>query len=819
MAFRFPQPNNEDDFELFCLRFLRKLWQCPMLQRYGKRGLRQFGIDLIDTGGGSPLRAVQCKHHEPHKAIPADEIEIETKKARTSNLPLDEFYFLTTARRSTQSQDALIHLNREQKAMGLFRVSLWTWADIEEQLTELDDNTLDVVLRGDTGRSTPAVCSMLKGVLSEHLDRPLYSAASVLDGELEIIKGLLDRHEPEIAENKLQELEARAADQLQPHHQYLVKVFWFRIDCCRWEWEKAGRELLDAKRFLPNSERAKVNEALGLELIGQRDQAHSLTAKLRVEYPHNARLITIYVRTAPSSIPLNALAEVASAFVNENEELNLAFAQRAIGENRLDDALLYARKATELGAESPHAWLMLGQAYHNQGAANSPKNALLAQAERCYTRGLPLARQQKLLGLEANIRLNRGKVRYLLGEQSADVDLAAAVEIAKPDQGMRAEYASYLLEQERYDDVIREVAADDCPPTTARLFYEALARYKRNDGGDRETAATIFSSIIASEPAERWEDAHVFLVQSAVENKTQAEAMAKISQGRLCEFNEVLFHILMGWLVGSQGDTTSAKREFQSAAELINTETAADHVSLLAQGLVSVKEDAQALPLLQRAYRPGVFNFECRKLLDCAQRLERHDVICRVCRELRLAGETDPRLIHTEIQFLQLYDPQTALQLAMDYLKSHAKDRQVILWQSVLAFRVDRPELVISDISQLPAPEELTPQGTGAVLLVLRKTNQNWVALQYAYDALRIHFADEFAHGQFICVFLEVSGGLPELGVGGVVRTGMAVCLRGEHQEADQWFVIEDGTEPDVGRNEFGAEHPTSKALLARISH
>src|SRR6266404_1710435 len=31
MSFRFPQPSNEDDFELFCLRFLRELWKCPTL--------------------------------------------------------------------------------------------------------------------------------------------------------------------------------------------------------------------------------------------------------------------------------------------------------------------------------------------------------------------------------------------------------------------------------------------------------------------------------------------------------------------------------------------------------------------------------------------------------------------------------------------------------------------------------------------------------------------------------------------------------------------------------------------------------------------
>ena len=44
----------------------------------------------------------------------------------------------------------------------------------------------------------------------------------------------------------------------------------------RWEWEKAGRELLDAKRHTPELERARINEALGYELIGDREKAHDV---------------------------------------------------------------------------------------------------------------------------------------------------------------------------------------------------------------------------------------------------------------------------------------------------------------------------------------------------------------------------------------------------------------------------------------------------------------------------------------------------------------------------------------------------------------
>src|SRR5947209_5910256 len=124
MSFRFPQPSNEDDFELFCLRFLRELWKCPTLQQYGKRGERQHGIDLIDEAASTPFRAVQSKHHESDKTIPPAEIEAEVTKALASGQPLDEYYLLTTGRKSTPGQTAIIRINRDHAANGRIKVRM-----------------------------------------------------------------------------------------------------------------------------------------------------------------------------------------------------------------------------------------------------------------------------------------------------------------------------------------------------------------------------------------------------------------------------------------------------------------------------------------------------------------------------------------------------------------------------------------------------------------------------------------------------------------------------------------------------------------------
>lgn len=97
MSFRFPTPDNEDDFELLCLRFVRLFWSSSNFQQYGERGERQHGIDLIDQSARKPLRAVQCKHHEAHKTIPPAEIKEEVDKVLAERLFAQEIGRLAEA--------------------------------------------------------------------------------------------------------------------------------------------------------------------------------------------------------------------------------------------------------------------------------------------------------------------------------------------------------------------------------------------------------------------------------------------------------------------------------------------------------------------------------------------------------------------------------------------------------------------------------------------------------------------------------------------------------------------------------------------------
>src|SRR5262249_9016118 len=151
-------------------------------------------------------------------------------------------------------------------------------------------------------------------------------------------------------------------------------------------------------------------EALGYELIGNRETAHALATELRKEFPHVVRLLAIWLRTAPENTPIATLTETAGGMAKDDEELNLAWSYRALAENRIGDAMSFGRRATELDADSPQAWLALAQAKHMEGYAGATiiQAAPLREAEQHYDRAVQLARDQKMSGLEAMARFNRG---------------------------------------------------------------------------------------------------------------------------------------------------------------------------------------------------------------------------------------------------------------------------------------------------------------------------------------------------------------------------------------------------------------------------
>jgi hypothetical protein len=139
ISLRFPIPTNDDDFENLCLQLLRHHWSRPGLEIFGKRGERQFGIDILDVGGQTPIYAAQCKLREEHKSLAPAEIQVEVDEAKKFTPPVGKYAILTTAKISALSQQRVREINQSHRQQGLFEVELLTWEKISSLLQQHSD--------------------------------------------------------------------------------------------------------------------------------------------------------------------------------------------------------------------------------------------------------------------------------------------------------------------------------------------------------------------------------------------------------------------------------------------------------------------------------------------------------------------------------------------------------------------------------------------------------------------------------------------------------------------------------------------------------
>lgn len=120
-----PKPRSEDEFEDICVDYLRLKWRADDVQRNGRRGQRQDGVDIFSVSSGAGVLGAQCKKTQhPTFRMVVDEYE----KALSFEPSVSHFFFLTSADRDANLQKK-IRLHWHQHEMR-FPISLVFWEDI-----------------------------------------------------------------------------------------------------------------------------------------------------------------------------------------------------------------------------------------------------------------------------------------------------------------------------------------------------------------------------------------------------------------------------------------------------------------------------------------------------------------------------------------------------------------------------------------------------------------------------------------------------------------------------------------------------------------
>ncbi len=142
-------------------------------------------------------------------------------------------------------------------------------------------------------------------------------------------------------------------DELIEPQRYRVKVGLADVAYSQGRSADAGSLLIEAKTHQPANEKARINEALGYELLGKLRQAFNMVDSMLISYPHSSSLLSCWIRTAPPDTPLEELKKHISAVTERDSEVNLALAIRTADLERFDEAESFSRRAIAENRSGP----------------------------------------------------------------------------------------------------------------------------------------------------------------------------------------------------------------------------------------------------------------------------------------------------------------------------------------------------------------------------------------------------------------------------------------------------------------------------------
>lgn len=133
--FIFPESLTWEKFEDLVCDIMRYKLSCWNLQRYGRSGQKQHGIDIIGNNA-QDIFVIQCKHY-PNNTLSKGEIDRTLEKINSSQFKIQRLFIVTSSERDTQIQDYILTLNL--RGLFAFKIEIYFWEDLVAWLGDYPD--------------------------------------------------------------------------------------------------------------------------------------------------------------------------------------------------------------------------------------------------------------------------------------------------------------------------------------------------------------------------------------------------------------------------------------------------------------------------------------------------------------------------------------------------------------------------------------------------------------------------------------------------------------------------------------------------------
>jgi Tfp pilus assembly protein PilF len=756
VVYRYPAPANQDDFADFCVRLLRKIFANESFQRYGKSGDKQDGVDVFDPTHSIPHRAAQCKCHEFDKYCPPLEIKAEAEKASLWEFELDEFYILTTGKKSRFADDAILKLNRDRDYKQRFSTILWAWEDIERKLAELDPIARDYVINASSNGSLASIYAVLAQLLPTIADKTAFvSPNDQLQKKLELVEQHIKNNDRRLSKYELDQIEQMSSAIQTAKDRYLVHRLNAKYLMLIGEYEHAARRFLKAFDEQPDLDQAKINRAVAYELLGQKAEAWNQAEQLLSQGIRTEPLPAIAYRIAPKPHSAKTIRYYQDQ-LKTSEDLNLVIADEAREDRRFENSIAACDQALAISASSSRARLLRAFAYHSiavQGDRNLRRERLEI-AENDYQAARDNITDRLHDHLLPDLYCNLANVQYLLDRPEHAVSFQEAIRVAKDKYRYVERYLGYLCARtdfETAERILKQYGIDDSQKN--QRFLRLVVEKNRSPATESNRFIQAMLDLYQEGEFDRRDECLGLVVQWSIDSGRTSEAIAHLNAIKE-SVDPFEFHCCMAWLQHIEKDDTEARKSASSAKSLLVPESPQNYVYLLGRLFVDLDDDEAALPVLEQAADWSRLTPETRSLLDCAQRLQKHDVMLDVCRMLRNNKNDTKQSRSLELQVLYAYVPEQAKVLIDELVKQHPDDRQLYAWLCHIETRL-HGQFDAIDVSKLPSASETSVYDSQRVIGPLLSTARYGEAIRYAYDNLRSNQGDEVAHGRYMWIVMQ----------------------------------------------------------------
>jgi tetratricopeptide (TPR) repeat protein len=646
-----------------------------------------------------------------------------------------------------------------------------------------------------------------------------------IDTEINEARDLVNAYKFADAAVILRRLQSKKQHSLSKHQRYRIVSNLGAIAFGEGRNEEAARHFFEAVLLAPDDERARVNEVFGHFLRRDLEKTFKMATERRKLYPLSGRLASMWVTSAAPEAQLAELVEALDQTLFNDPEVCVALARRAMMTNQLDKAIDYAKAAVIAAPKWSQPKLVLAQLAIGELAMENAGLNVLQPAQRTSIIQNGIADATLAVELsetdggwaKAESLVARSELHLLAGDiRKGTEDARTAYEVDRENVNVLVGLAQCHLvvgALDRAIKVLEEGYAKGARADVSHLYAKALT--DRAKEGDLQKAVDIAVAVDIAPLPMLMRAAFAVVTLQCIGKKGDWQEAERYYEKVLPLLDEATAKALRGFIQHRCGDVQGANLSATEAAALVNSTTEAITKEFLARLFTQLGRHADALPLYEELFEKRVPSFDVGRFIDCAARLHLDRKVIDICDELHLRRVVEWGLLEFEVQYLELYDKQKAIQRLQDFLRINPGQKLAQLRLSVIGYLSKRPELIRAAMKDLPTVDELPVEYLGPTLGIMRYGEDSDLLIDYAYRYLRGHFDRQEAHEAYIQAVITTADRQfpPELDVVG--QNSAVLCEEVPNGEL-RWFVLEDTDKPLRDFEEISPNDPIAIELMGK---